>query len=51
MFAAVIPKTSTADRVKENAAIFDFQLSSEDIEALGSLNQNHHYCWDPTDIA
>jgi len=29
-----LPKTSTFERVKENADIFDFELTSEDMEKI-----------------
>ncbi len=46
----MIPKASTAARVRENADIFDFELSTEDVHVLDSLDQNCHYCWNPDDI-
>lgn len=35
---AVIPKSVHQERMKENLAIFDFQLSREDMEQLKSLD-------------
>ena len=35
----VIPKSTHRDRIQENAAIFDFELSDEDMEALDALDQ------------
>ncbi len=32
-----LPKASTADRIRENADIFDFEITEEDIEALKAL--------------
>lgn len=32
-----LPKASTAERMKENAAIFDFELTPEDIDAMKAL--------------
>jgi D-xylose reductase len=40
---AVIPKTSRPDRLRENMAIFDFELTVEQMTALGNLNQNRRY--------
>jgi len=36
----VIPKASSADRRKENLAVFDFELSPEDMEIVFSLGKN-----------
>lgn len=40
---AVIPKSVRADRLAENAALFDFELSPEDMHALGGLNRSRRY--------
>ncbi len=40
---AIIPKTSKIERLKENAAIFDFELSSEDMKSIDSLNANKRF--------
>lgn len=37
--AIVIPKTSNEKRVSENADIFDFQLSSEEMQAIEAMNK------------
>jgi diketogulonate reductase-like aldo/keto reductase len=42
-----IPKSITPSRIEENAAIFDFELSREDMERLDSLNQNRRFGPDP----
>ena len=34
-----LPKSSSADRMKENADVFNFELSSEDIEAMKELEK------------
>ncbi len=36
---AVIPKTSRTDRLKENIALFDFQLSDQEMLHIAALNQ------------
>ncbi len=40
---AVIPKTTNRDRLAENLAIFDFELSTEQMATINSLNQNRRY--------
>ena len=45
----VIPKTSRPDRLRENLAIFDFELTAEDMQHLGTLNQNRRFN-DPGDF-
>lgn len=43
----VIPKSSHADRVKENINIFDFKLDAEDLENIKKLDINKRYSNDP----
>lgn len=43
-----LPKSVHSERIRENAEVFDFQLSSRDLEALDGHNENLHTCWDPT---
>lgn len=47
---AIIPKSSNAQRIEENANIFDFTLTDDEVATISSLNKNKHYCWDPTNI-
>ena len=43
----VIPKSVTSSRIEENANIFDFVLSSEDMTVIDSLNRNQRFGKDP----
>lgn len=47
----VIPKSVHEERIRENAVIFDFEISAADMRQLDDLNRNHRTCWDPTDVA
>ncbi|RWS05478.1 aldose reductase-like protein [Dinothrombium tinctorium] len=38
-----IPKSVNKQRIAENIAVFDFELSDEDMRALNDLNQNFRY--------
>lgn len=40
---AVIPKTSKPERMRENLAIDDFELSAVEMAAISSLNQNRRF--------
>ncbi|SER99009.1 aldo/keto reductase [Psychrobacillus sp. OK032] len=42
-----IPKSTKAHRIVENADVFDFELTKEDVEHIDSLNENHRVGPDP----
>ncbi|MGB2981473.1 MAG: aldo/keto reductase [Candidatus Zixiibacteriota bacterium] len=44
----VIPKSSKRERITENAGVFDFTISPEDMRALDSFDQGLRTSWDPT---
>lgn len=44
----VIPKSSNPRRIRENADVFDFEISDEDMRLLDRFNENLRTCWDPT---
>jgi len=43
----VIPKSVTPERIRENIDIFDFELSGEDLAAIGSLDSGRRIGPDP----
>lgn len=45
-----IPKSITASRIAENANVFDFVLSAEDMERIDGLNQDKRFGPDPDHI-
>lgn len=40
---AIVPKTSRPERLAENLAIFDFELSGDEIQAISRLNRNRRF--------
>ncbi|MDI2586840.1 aldo/keto reductase [Psychrobacillus sp. NEAU-3TGS] len=42
-----IPKSTKAHRIVENADVFEFELSEEEMQLIESLNQNHRVGPDP----
>ena len=40
---AIIPKTTRPERLRENLALFDFELSDEEMTAISSLNRNRRF--------
>ena len=45
---AVIPKSANRRRIFEDADIFDFEITPEDMEILDRFNEDLRTCWDPT---
>ncbi|MBS8262874.1 aldo/keto reductase [Mesobacillus boroniphilus] len=45
-----IPKSVTPSRLKENADIFDFQLSQKELEKINGLNKDQRFGGDPDHI-
>jgi diketogulonate reductase-like aldo/keto reductase len=45
---AVIPKSANQRRIFEDADIFDFEITAEDMHLLDGFNENLRTCWDPT---
>ena len=46
---AIVPKTSKRERLEENLAIFDFELSDDEMAAISALNRNRRFN-DPGDF-
>lgn len=46
-----IPKSSRAERIAENAHVFDFHLSESEMRALDGLDRSFRTTWDPTGMA
>jgi len=44
----VIPKSARRERILENADVFDFEITKEDMQLLDGFNENLRTCWDPT---
>lgn len=44
----VIPKSSRKERIKENAEVFDFTISDQDMEILDSFDRGLRTSWDPS---
>jgi diketogulonate reductase-like aldo/keto reductase len=42
-----IPKSAKRERIAENAALFDFALSDQQMAALDGANEENHCTWDP----
>ena len=45
-----IPKSVVAERIRENADVFNFELPAEAVKTLDGLDQDLHFDWDPTDV-
>jgi diketogulonate reductase-like aldo/keto reductase len=46
----VIPKSRRADRIRENAGIFDFTLTGREVSALDGLQEGFRSSWNPTAV-
>lgn len=46
----IIPKSTKRERILENAEIFDFEISEDDMEKLNGFNEDFRLCPDPHDM-
>eukprot|EP01138_Halocafeteria_seosinensis_P006905 gb/GECG01007063.1/.p1 GENE.gb/GECG01007063.1/~~gb/GECG01007063.1/.p1 ORF type:complete len:313 (+),score=40.45 gb/GECG01007063.1/:1-939(+) len=46
----IIPKSVKAERIEENANIFDFELTSQEVDAVKALEDGTRTCWDPNSV-
>jgi diketogulonate reductase-like aldo/keto reductase len=44
----VIPKSTNPQRIRENAEIYDFEITMEDMCRLDAFDERYHCTWDPT---
>jgi len=44
-----LPKSDTAERIKANADVYDFELSKDQMDQLNALDQDEHVCINVTD--
>ena len=47
---STIPKSVSADRVRENGDVFDFELTAEEVEKISSLNRHERVGKDPDKV-
>jgi 2,5-diketo-D-gluconate reductase A len=47
----VIPKSVTPERIRENLALFDFELSAEDLDAIAGLDRGRRTGPDPDELS
>jgi diketogulonate reductase-like aldo/keto reductase len=45
-----LPKSNTLSRIRENAAVFDFEIDAADVISLDSLNEDFRTSWDPSRV-
>lgn len=46
----ILPKSVTPGRIAENIDLFDFEISSEDMAKLDTLDRNMRTCWSPVHV-
>jgi diketogulonate reductase-like aldo/keto reductase len=48
--SVVIPKASSISHLEENFDVFNFNISSNDMKSIDSLNRGAVVSWDPSDL-
>ena len=43
----VLPKSGSAEHVRENARLFDFEISEQHMKEMSEWNEDFCACWDP----
>ncbi len=46
----LLVKSNRVERIEENASVFDFEITAEDMRFLDSLDDNYRTSWDPTNV-
>jgi len=46
----VLPKSAHQERINENADVFDFEISNEDMDYLKSFDEDFRIAWDPSGL-
>lgn len=46
-----IPKSTNENRIRENATVFDFELSEGEMNDLDGLDEGYTAAWDPREVA
>ncbi|MNF09691.1 Glyoxal reductase [compost metagenome] len=45
-----IPKSEKPERIIENANVFHFEISEEDMKRIDNMNEDFHCTWNPYEI-
>jgi diketogulonate reductase-like aldo/keto reductase len=46
----LLPKSTDPVRIRENADVFDFEISDSDMRTLDSMSQDKRFCWNPEEL-
>ncbi len=47
----VLPKSARPERIKENADVFDFKISDDDMKYIKSFDEGFRIAWDPSGLS